>query len=102
MNDIVEIVGIVGSTALVTRDQGRLLKHHVAAMLPEGRSVVLDLEGAEAVSPSFADEFFGGLLEDLGTEEFRRRVQVRGMTPDVRVLLNRVLAYRSARVRRGQ
>lgn len=69
----------LGATAngrtLLTGDQGRKLLEEIPARVPNGARITLDLSSATALSPSFADELFGGLDSALGAE-FRSRIQI--------------------------
>jgi len=83
--------------ALVTRDQGRELLDRAVVRSESARGLYVDLEGAEALSPSFADEFFGGLWEHLGDAEFRARVKILNASETWKLLIGKVLAHRRAR-----
>ena len=45
---------------------GEKIRHDVVRSVHAGEVVVLDLEGVQAVSPSFADEIFGKLPLEVG------------------------------------
>ena len=85
------------SAALVTRDQGAEMLGRARELLRSGRDLRIDLSGVEAISPSFADEFFGGMFEELGESEFRRRVRIRCPSTPWRALIQKVLAKRRER-----
>ncbi|MES2658123.1 MAG: STAS-like domain-containing protein [Verrucomicrobiota bacterium] len=44
--------------------------------LSEVDEISVDLRGAKILLPSFLDEAFGPLIEDLGKKEFLRRVKI--------------------------
>ena len=67
------------------------------ARLRSGLELRVDLSGIEAISPSFTDEFFGGLFEELGEAEFRRRIRVHCPSAPWRALIQKVLAKRRER-----
>ena len=52
-------------SVLVGRSIARLFRERVEAMIEASDDVVVDFEGVEAVSPSFADELFAKLPADL-------------------------------------
>ena len=83
-----------GGRALVTREQGQLLLGEARECLGRVRVLEVQLVGAEALSPSFADEFFGGLADWLGVEGFRARIKVRCPAEAWRVLIQKVLSHR--------
>lgn len=89
------------SRLLVTRVQGRRLLGEALGLLESGKFLTVDLAGAEAISPSFADEFFGGLLRTLGPEAFRKCVKILGTNQETRVLVLKVLS-RARRASHGE
>ena len=81
------------SRSLLTRDQGNDLRIEVLRRLESCQSVVLDLTNIEALSPSFADELFGGLEAQLGGD-FKHRVRVSCPKPEWRRLIASALSHR--------
>lgn len=80
-----------------TRSRGpaRQLRQKVLAMLPDVEgSLRLDFNGVEIAASSFLDELLGRLAASLGEEGFRRRIQVRNMTPLVGQIANVVISQR--------
>jgi len=98
-DDRFELVDPEGARNLTTRAQGRALLARALARLDSGRAIEVDLSGLAALTPSFADEFFGGLLEGLGEGRFKDSVRIRGASETCRVLIRAVLADRRARPR---
>ncbi len=90
---VIDLAEGTGSPSLLTRDQGRELRLYVIKKLQDTDSVVLDLTHVEALSPSFADELFGGLNEHLG-QTFRKRIQISCPKAEWRRLISSVLQYR--------
>jgi hypothetical protein len=82
---------------LVTRDQGEPLRQELLELLSKHQSVVVDLDGVEAYTPSFIDEVLGKCLAAIGPDQFRRRIKLVSSTPEVRKLTNLVLSNRSAK-----
>lgn len=54
--EVITLAAGTDSPALVTREQGQALLAAVLSRLAKVPEVTLDLTGAEALSPSFADE----------------------------------------------
>jgi hypothetical protein len=94
-----DLVREVASKALVTREQGGSLLRVAEQRLLDQEHLVIDLDGAEALSPSFADEFFGGLAEGLGADELRTRIKIRCANEEWRILIRKVLSHCAARPR---
>jgi len=63
------------------------------ALIAGGNGVLIDLTHAEALSPSFADELFGGLREELGGD-FKKKVKVKCEKHEWRRLITSVLEHR--------
>lgn len=61
-----------------TRDFGIVIRTLVEAALKEHGGAVVDLAGVADMSPSFADECFGKLAEQLGAEAFASTVIISG------------------------
>lgn len=67
------------------------------ALSDEGR-VIVDLNGAFTIPPSFLDEAFGVIVEEIGVEAFRRKFEIRlDDDPAAEWELQDVLAARSGR-----
>lgn len=67
-----------------------------------GKPLVLDWSGVRAVSSGFADEFPGKLLRELAPPGLRGRVRHTGMEPVVRVVVEKALPDRGAKVPAGR
>lgn len=76
---------------LAGRAHAAAVRKRVETALREGDSVVLDFEGVEAMSPSFADELFAKL--DRGVADDRIRFEHLG--DDLRALANYVIQGRA-------
>ena len=59
-----------------SRDFGIEIKAVIKDALEEGKQVTVDLKGIEDMTPSFADECFGKLSEELGEDITERSVRV--------------------------
>lgn len=53
--------------------------------------LVIDFARQDGLSPSFADQFVGGLAASLGFQEFRRRVKIRNASDTAAALLRHVI-----------
>lgn len=56
--------------------------------------IEIDLDGI-VLTPSFADELLGGLMEELGPAEFRRRIRLLNVPGSARPLIRNVLNERA-------
>jgi hypothetical protein len=78
---------------LAGRSEGARMRERLVAAVATGEAVI-DLEGVEAISPSFADEFFAklpaGLLEGDS-------VRFEHLTPEVEAIVRAVTAARAQR-----
>lgn len=91
--EVITLAAGTDSPALVTREQGQALLAAVLSRLAKVPEVTLDLTGAEALSPSFADELFAGLDAALGTE-FKKRVRIQAARPEWQRLISSTLQHR--------
>jgi hypothetical protein len=89
----INLAATAKSKALVTREQGKDLLARVLADIQDHSEVTLDLTGAEALSPSFADELFAGLDAALGSQ-FKRSVRINCEKPEWRHLISSALQHR--------
>lgn len=83
---------LAGSASLVTRDQAKALHAQILADVDEFTTVTLDLSDVTAMSPSFADELFGGLRRELDAD-FQSSIKVRCPQSAWRHLIRAALAY---------
>jgi anti-anti-sigma regulatory factor len=67
-------------TVLAGRGLATAIREEVEHLIADGTEVILDFEGVEAVSPSFADEVFGKLVAAVGEEA----ITFTGMTPQLK------------------
>jgi hypothetical protein len=77
-----------------SRTQGEAARKWLRGLVDLHKSIELDLDGVELITPSFADECFGKLLKELGQKDFRSRLQLRGGAPAVQQIVNHVLRVR--------
>ncbi len=81
---------------MASRAMGTLALDQVVHTLRECEVVELDFGGGNP-SPSFADQFVGGLAERLGLPEFKRRVRIRNASADILPLLRHVILRKAGR-----
>jgi len=91
----VKLVALAGSTSLLTRTQGAALREQVLELLEGEPSVEIDMSGVNALSPSFADELFGGLQTSFGRAT-ASRIRVSCARVEWRRLIRSALAHRRA------
>ena len=65
-------------------------------LLSELDAIALDFQGQNP-SPSFADQFVGGLVARLGLPEFRRRVKLQNLAAPAQALMRHVILSRAPR-----
>ena len=82
---------------MLTRVQAEPLRAKAMKLLGTADTLRVDMTGANALSPSFADEFFGAMSAQMGISNFRARVRVVCEKPSWRKLISAVLAHRAAR-----
>ncbi len=58
--------------------------------------VSVDIDAVGTLTPSFADEFLGSLLDEMGKSEFTRRIHLKCKNTAWKALINKVLAHRLA------
>lgn len=67
---------------LTGRAQAHVLRGEILDCLQDERQVVIDLSGVDAMSPSFADEVFAKLADEIAAG----RVQFEGISPAIQSL----------------
>lgn len=63
--------------ALTGRAAGAELRDRLERLVESGKAVVLDFDGVEAISPSFADELFGKVPPEMVRDQFVQFVRLR-------------------------
>lgn len=86
-----EVRVLVPDTA--TRPNGVAAREQLKTTLRSFDQVVVDLSDV-VLTPSFADEFLGVLLMEVGEDAFRRSVQIVNVSNSSRPLLQAVLSRR--------
>lgn len=70
---------------------GEQIRVEVVRQIKAGGTVVLDLAGVQAISPSFADEIFGKLPAEVGGQ-----VEFSNVSEELQVVANMARAGRSS------
>lgn len=84
-----------------TRPNGAAAREKLRAALTAVDVVVVDMNDI-VLTPSFADEFLGVLLVELGEDNFRRAVRIVNVSETSRPLLQTVLHRRASNPRTPQ
>ena len=82
---------------LLTRDAAARVYAELRQALAQHDRLRIDFAGVRIMAPSFADECFGHVVEELGREVFKARLELTGADPEIRALVNVVLRYRLER-----
>lgn len=80
-------------THVSTRAMGEVARRKLLEAVRLHGSVMVDLEGL-LLTPSFADECFGLLCENLGLSEFRNSVKLANVHPASKTLILHVVNRR--------
>ncbi len=83
------------SSAFLTRRQGELVRERLVKELKSldlTCKLRIDCSGVSEMTPSFADECFGKLLQYVGAYSFRSRISLVGADDTIKVLINAILA----------
>ena len=80
---------------LAGREAGARARAYILVTLKTCPVVSINLRGTK-LTPSFADECLGRLLDELGVEEFRQRIKVVEVPPLAAPLLHHVLSRRAS------
>ena len=73
----------------------------ISGMVPRIDSpakINIDFSGISIISSSFADEFIGKMLEELGFFRFTKVVSLSGVSPSIEVIINRSVSQRMAAI----
>lgn len=84
-----------------TRPNGAAAREKLRSALLGSDSVVVDMTDI-ILTPSFADEFLGVLLAELGEDNFRRAIKIVNVSETSRPLLQTVLHRRASNPRPPQ
>lgn len=80
---------------LATRSAGAQARTVILELLDKSDIVQIDMIGMN-LSPSFADEFFGLLAQQIGIDEYRRRIRLTNLSDAAHALIRHVVYRRTA------
>lgn len=85
------------SDSFGTRDAGLKMRNEILNIIKQAdTTIILDFEGVDIVSSSFADELLGKLVVSLGFFGFNKLVKMKGMNPDLQAVVQRSVGQRMA------
>ena len=93
MTTLFDVEAVQQFGRLATRTAGASARELILNALKTHEAVRIDMTDMN-LTPSFADECFGALKEDLGLEEFKRRVHLTNLSESASQLLSHVLSRR--------
>lgn len=82
------------ASSLATRIGGRALRDQLLTLLQSAHHVTVDFADV-TLTPSFADEFLGGVIEKIGRDQFRQAISIVNVSDHGRPLVRHVLNQRS-------
>lgn len=88
------------SSASATRLGGRALRCQLLSLLHDAHHVTIDFSGV-TLTPSFADEFLGGTMEELGKDNFKAVISIVNLPDSAKPLVRHVLNQRARATQAG-
>jgi len=85
------IFTVVGSPLCVASGDGQKVYERLAAVLREGRSVILSFHNISTLTSAFLNAAVGQLYGEFSEEQIRALLKVQDMQPDDLALLKRVV-----------
>lgn len=98
-NDALHFVVNEETSGFGTRIAGERLRKKVINYLKridKPSAILIDFSGISMISSSFADEFIGKLIMELGFYRFNQLIKIKGVAPVVEQILNRSVSQRIA------
>ncbi len=89
-SNTVDVASELGTFLSSRRSAAALRQRVESGNLP----ILIDLSGVQALSESFADEFFAVLVQDRGHEWFAANVSVKGLAGEIRHTVLRAIHLR--------
>ena len=87
----ISIFTVVGCPLCVASNDGQKVYERLAAVLKEGRSVILSFHNISTLTSVFLNAAIGQLYGEFSEEQIRALLQVQDMPPDDLALLKRVV-----------
>jgi hypothetical protein len=85
---------------LDNRFNGGAVRDEIVKRFKDENRLLLDFEGIETVSNSFADESYAKLALDFDVEEIKRKTEFVNASPFIRVVFGNALRLRTSSLRR--
>ncbi|KJS14472.1 MAG: hypothetical protein VR69_17220 [Peptococcaceae bacterium BRH_c4b] len=85
---------------LTGRFLGRKIINELRMLLDIHNTIRIDFGGVQAVSHSFIDEVFGGLVSELGVDNFKKKIKLNNCSEEFKSIILFVLKERSASKKR--
>ena len=78
-----------------TRFAGKRLKHNILNLARcDSQPILINFEGVDMITSSFADEFIGKLIHDVGFVQFSSRFRIINSNEYIAALLNKAISMR--------
>lgn len=91
MNSLIELTNF---NTLSSRECGALARAKLLEALSVDEAVVVVDFGLRSMSPSFADECIGVLVQCVGFSAFKQRVRMKNVSPSAQILIKHVISKR--------
>ncbi len=82
-----------GFENLSTRENGLLLRKEIEKLLEKNQYVVLNFEGINLITQSFADEVLGVLIRKNGIDFVRSKIKIKNASDFVKTIIKFVISY---------
>lgn len=78
------------SKTSATRVDGKALRSQLLCILRDAHHVTIDFSGV-TLTPSFADEFLGGTMGELGKDNFKSAISIVNLPESAKPLVRHIL-----------
>lgn len=76
------------------RETGNRFRQMLEEALSNNEDVLIDFDGVDSISSSFADEFIAKAFINLGKEKFTTHVKIKNANDFIKVIINSSLSER--------
>jgi len=80
---------------LGTRQMGIQVQSRISHLLESQPFVIIDFDGVDGITNSFADESFGKLIQALGIGQFKEKIKFQNLNSLVKVIISHALQNRA-------
>lgn len=91
MNSLIELNSF---STLSSRECGALARAKLLEALSVDDALVVVDFGLRSMSPSFADECIGVLVQRVGFDAFKERIRMKNVSPSAQILIKHVISKR--------